>query len=635
MPEGRTHNYIHRFLAYGRRILYGAPDENLRDWYREDQAKRLLLATGKGYQPTYSLQEKIWQSDFCFFRIWEHEDGTRALISAFRLKDLEIKRHKVRWTEIKKYRGQWIKVKRRKDRWVLKNVHRDSENVFLARRPWEPHEIVKETDITRAIEAYMDELRKANLSGVLCRTDAGKGVYRSEGVAYVLKKNGDALGHGDPNAPVHRISFYSRPSTNLPTFTNPFGETWYERIVRSFDSGTNLVFLRTQNRLNGGHPSDPHNPRQNDHDGMSVAESEAAIRVNFVQAARRYIKCRDPATDDDRKWNRRYYAIIRTGQFVLTYARRGKARFRRFRLAKAFYLENFTNSSFAALKYVVLILVSVSPLVALLVGFYAWKAAQNAYNILTTQQIDESLLLDPEDPRVKRLVRSSSRRVSSLNYFKSGGSHLIPAFQRVLQPIDPMVFLNGTIVNRHTFENVPVYGIKTVTSFAENIEDSIESLLRVRRGTFVEFHRPKKKQGPSADIENETEAVVKRRPDGITVVNFLPRNGKPENRTWAFRTAKIDPEVPDPEQLLLDFLQPGSVVEIRSSHKHPEPVVTALAFDKASQIFKRRYGCPLMDRLETSGVARDGTAAASKRVATMPAPQARRRGLFIGVLPPI
>jgi hypothetical protein len=537
-------------------LFKGSLDEGERLWLREAEVKALLRSVSKGYQATFFRKEGMWRSGRGYYRLFENEDGSKGLVFGFSYSDLEL-----------------VTVPDPDSPDGTRSIFKVPKHVYLA-KVWSAAELVKLTDITRAIDAYSDNLGKTTADeAVLYETDHIKGIYRSGGLSYVMKRN-----HTGSIYDGHRVREVAFRSSLIATgnLANPFGENPVERITQISDPGVGLFdLLAKRARLRALKRNGFHDRKKKISQGYfvpvhTVDEARAIIFQHSLTASLRYLRCQDPATDDDKKLDLNYYRIRRFLQGVAALFFQGKGRIQRLTVTKAPQLRGVTLNLFSGIKNLVyggFILLAYN---LVMVGL-------NFYGLVKPSAIDREALVDLSDPIVQDLSEDAG---------------LIAPYQTLLRPIVPAAFGKAKILSKHTFDRVPPYGVKMEKSLAEWPSDLLESSLQERGRSIVQFMF-RRDAKPSANPVKDVEAIKIIRTDGIVAVKFIN-----ENRVWGFYLGEsFDPITPAPPTALLAQLKSGYAVEITNEADATRPVITHIPFEEAKRLFKERFNRSLMEGL--------------------------------------
>jgi hypothetical protein len=553
-PQKPAQPLAEKAMRNFKRIIFGAPDENSRLWLREDEAKALLQNTSKGYQATFFEEEGVWRSSRGYFRLFRHLDGTKGLVFGFDFRDLAVDE-----MPNSAFPGG------------IKRTFRNTKRTYLAAL-WSQDDPVKLEDIILAISSYSSGMRKAVADHtILYETDKEKGIFRSGGVAYVLEFEEAGAEAGSPRPRVKEIKRYSNP-IDTGSLVNPFGDNMIERFLQGFDPGVGLLAQHARQRA-----VQPNDPRQSwwrklppsQHISISREEAEAIIFRDYLTAGWRYMHRLDPATDDDKKLNLRYYKIRRAAQVTGAIFASGHKRLGKFSFEKAPEIRGFMGSVLALVRDIIIggFFFVIFPLITGSLNFYGM--------IKGNRRKDPAIFIDTRDPLVKTL---------------SHDSPYIEALRPLMRRINGDAFRQVEILSRETFDKVPPYGIKRERSLKHVPHDLVEPAM-CDRGLSVFRYYLEKGTRPSAHPDRDATAIKFRRPDGVLTTKFVK-----EQRAWGIYSGELfHPKSTPPSPLMMDLCGKGKVLEVVNSADARMPSINHIPLPHANKSFTDRFGYPLED----------------------------------------
>jgi hypothetical protein len=550
--------YTRPAIRYVRKLALGAPDEADRLWLREDEAQEIVTRASKGYTPTFFIKEGVWRSSRGYFRLFTHKGGSNGLVFAFSYDALEVEEYK----DDSFPHGI---------RYVLKNPKAE---VYLA-KIWPPGTHPKLSDIDRAIDNYTDAMRRAILTeSVLFETDQEKGVFRSGGVAYMLRfADSDDETHQLKRV-VGEVSLYTKTMRN-GTLVNPFGENILERFLLGFDAGVGLFSLLARQSAEAVNTNEELRNRRKTAasrgrfpHSRSREDAEILLFRDHHRKTLRYLRNQDPITPDEQKLNRAYYAtkyLLRVG---IAFVKQGQYYFRLLSLDNAAGGRSFIMSLASALRGylvggVLLVVIPVFTAGLTAVGFFKPKA------------IDPNILLDRKDPLVLKFSKTA---------------HRIEAFQTLERPLRNETFEQATMLMQPTFDRAPPRGVKSEAGFDQWPLDLLETSLQERGRSIIRFYYDRTAR-PSAHPVKDVRAFKILRHDGIVTIKFIN-----EDIVWGLYAG--EPFISDahsPPQALIDILKSGYVVQINNRLDAAERE-TMVPLSDAEKLFEEKFGMPLLEK---------------------------------------
>jgi hypothetical protein len=432
-------------------------DDTPRTWLREKEIKELLRMAENDYPLTYISDQGIWCSSMGYFRLWEGDDGTRALVFAHEARDLDTYRH-----------GAHI-------------YPRHTGKVMLAKQ-WNAGENVTHRDIMDAAENYSEALHNAVASmAVLYRTDDEKRLDRSGPVFYQTHVADDA---------VDRIDFGW--DLDDERMANPYGGTILERIVRNFEARFRINLLNHKRKSDIPVGARTPVPAR----AMNDATADDYIGRHFMKTLDQVLKGHHPLAREDRSDNRNYYLFMTAAQSALAFAN-GAPRGKRLRIsaddAKA-ASDTFRSSTNLAQA----LLAKVSPVMAVISG------AALLYQIYSTIKKARSKRMEASD----RLMKYSWPS-------EYGGT-----LGTLLRPINPEAFSDGNMLQKPTFDAYAPAGIHAIESLSRLPHEMMDGETGIDIGTRIAFHR-KAGAKPSRTPAKDVAAVDMRHANGIRKIKFL------------------------------------------------------------------------------------------------------------------
>ncbi len=440
------------------KALFTEPNEPRR-YYKDREVKQLHVKTPENFQPIYHKNRAMWQSSAGFFRLWQGEDGARALAFAFHPDDLQM--------ELKQGRLQPA----------------NSSQVYLA-YGWEADEQVTLSDILRAADNFSTALHDAVMRvGILYETDSAKRLFRSGHVFYQLREV-----EVDGETMIDRIDFGTDLEDEM--LANPYGRNIMERAIRRLEAPyrEDLREMEARKRAGAGNSEDFGRL-------LTIQQAEAMMRAHFTRTLKETLRGRNPVAKEDQHFNRRYYAVMNSIQNIQAFLLNNKKK--RLPLTRSDVREardTIENGT------------------ALLAAFleHAWRWSVLFAGIalaFKTYSFARHFIKE----------HGAERRREDKFTVPSGFKG---TFGNVLRLVNPETFVRGSFINGLSFDAFPPIGVNVAGTPELELEASLNAAFLATPGVVERYHE-KKDAAPSTEPARNVAAVERWLKNGLREIRFL------------------------------------------------------------------------------------------------------------------